>query len=84
MLKPYVIRKEFLLTLIVGGMCSLVHYMFIRPPHIEESVHYHRHVFGYSMRMCTCRRSRQPQRPRQSSAFRHWGGDLSADIYGVN
>ena len=39
MLKPYSFRNEFLLTLIAGGMCALVHYMFIQPPHIEESVH---------------------------------------------
>ena len=39
MLKPYSIRKEFLLTLIVGGVCALLHYMFIQLPHIEESVH---------------------------------------------
>ena len=39
MLKPYSIRNEFLLTLIVGGVCALLHYMFIQPPHIEESVH---------------------------------------------
>ena len=39
MLKPYSIRNEFLLTLIAGSICALVHYMFIQPPHIEESVH---------------------------------------------
>ena len=39
MLKPYSFRKEFLLTLIVGGMCATMHHMFIQPPHIEESVH---------------------------------------------
>ena len=39
MLKPYSIRNEFLLTLIVGGMCATMHHMFIQPPHIEESVH---------------------------------------------
>ena len=39
MLKPYSTRNEFLLTLIVGGMCALVHYMMIQPLHIEESIH---------------------------------------------
>ena len=39
MLKPYSIRKEFLLTLIVGGMCALLHYIMIPPEHFEESVH---------------------------------------------
>ena len=38
MLKPYSIRKEFLLTLIVGGMCALVHYMLTQPEHLEVSV----------------------------------------------
>ena len=39
MLKSYSFRKEFLLTLIAGGICALLHYMFTRPPDIEESVH---------------------------------------------
>lgn len=38
MLKPYSIRKEFLLTLIVGGMCATMHYVLIQPEHFEESV----------------------------------------------
>ena len=39
MLKPYSIRNEFLLTLIVGGMCALLHYMMNQPLQIEESIH---------------------------------------------
>ena len=30
MLKPYSIRKEFLLTLIVGGVCALLHYIMVQ------------------------------------------------------
>ena len=39
MLKPYSIRKEFLLKLIVGGVCALLHYIMVQPEHFEESVH---------------------------------------------
>lgn len=39
MLKPYSTRNEFLLTLIVGGMCATMHYVLIQPEYFEESVH---------------------------------------------
>ena len=40
MLKPYSTRNEFLLTLIVGGVCALLHYIMVQPEHFEESVHF--------------------------------------------
>ena len=48
MLKPYSIRKEFLLTLIVGGVCALLHYIMVQPEHFEESVHVFANSLGIS------------------------------------